>query len=332
MTQNKLARPAMTAIAAVIALSAPSFAQTMGEADAVTSSPAIEVSPAPVVADTLAPVPGADPLAAKAPAKPAARKATTAKPAARTASAAPAAAAAPAATSEPATPAQFEPLPVQAEAAPVPAPVAEPPPIADSSTDPIMPVAGIAGLGLVALVGGGLLLRRRRRRAEDADAALRQQIAGTEPDADGEPAMIVEPELATQPEPELVTAEMEADSAAVEAAVIAAHEPSPEIDGPVTELPEGFDTSEFGLHVQAAYNGPTEDNPSLSLKNRLSRANGLDQLAEREAEAEVAAAAEEEPAIKPVVAPSANGEFLLGGAAAKPSQKPSVPADQSAGT
>jgi hypothetical protein len=337
MTQNKMARPAMTAIAAVNALSTPSFAQTMGEADAVTSSPAIETTPAPVVADTLAPVPVADPLAAETPAKPAARKAATAKAAtarrrpapARTASAVPVAV--PAAPGEAAAAAQLEPQPVQAEAAPVPAPIAAPAPIADSSIDPIIPVAAIAGLGLVALVGGGLIVRRRRRRAEDADAALRQQVAGTEPDADGEPTMIAEPEpeLATapQPEPELVTPEMEAQSEAVEAAVIAAHEPSPEIDGPVTELPEGFDTSEFGLHVQAAYNGPTEDNPSLSLKNRLSRANGMDQLAEREAEAEVAAAADEELAIEP--ASAADGNRLAAGGAAK---KPSVLADQPAGT
>jgi hypothetical protein len=81
--------------------------------------------------------------------------------------------------------------------------------------------------------------------------------------------------------------------------VVAAHEPSPEIDGPVTELPEGFDVSRFGLHTQAAYNGPTEDNASLSLKHRLSRAAAMDQMAERDAEAEVAADAIEDPAAEP---------------------------------
>jgi hypothetical protein len=59
----------------------------------------------------------------------------------------------------------------------------------------------------------------------------------------------------------------------------------------------------------------------------------MDQMAEREAEAEVAAAADdEELAAKPAVAPSDKGDFMLGDAAKKPSQKPSVPADQSAET
>ena len=53
------------------------------------------------------------------------------------------------------------------------------------------------------------------------------------------------------------------------------------IDGPTTDLPEGFDLSKFGPHVQAAYKGPTEDNPSLSLKYRLRRAAALDQMARK---------------------------------------------------
>jgi len=42
-------------------------------------------------------------------------------------------------------------------------------------------------------------------------------------------------------------------------------------------LPSGFDLSRFGPHVQAAYRGPTEDNPSLSLRHRLRRAAAMDQ-------------------------------------------------------
>ena len=61
------------------------------------------------------------------------------------------------------------------------------------------------------------------------------------------------------------------------------------MDGPVTELPEGFDLSKFGHHVQQAYKGPTEDNPSLSLKHRLRKAGGMDQM-ERNMDAEVEAA------------------------------------------
>jgi len=329
--RNLKIHPAMTAIAAVFAFSTPSFAQSTGEPIAVTSAPAIDVTSAPVAADSLAPAPvvdtpaTADPLAPEAAAKPAVRKATTAKPSAarsrpatpRAASAAPAVATAPAATSVPATPSPFEPPPLEAEAVPVPAPIAQPPVTAGTTMkNPLIPIAGVAGLGLLALTGAGLVVRRRRRRAEDAEADARREYVEALPEADAEadPVMVVEP----------ATPAMAAETAAVAAAVIAAHEPSPEIDGPVTELPDDFDVSQFGLHAQAAYNGPTEDNPSLSLKNRLSRANGMDQLAEREAEAEVAAATEEAPAAKPAVAKSASGDFMFGRGGMKPSQKPIV--------
>jgi hypothetical protein len=347
MTQNKKVRPAMTAIAAVIALSSPSFAQSAGEPIAVTSGPAIEVAPAPVtvVPPTLTPVPvvdiqaRADPLAPEAAAKPAARKSATA----RSASAPPSPMAAPAASAEPmiAAPrgtisdpdaaAPVAPLALEPLAEPVQAPVAEPSATSDTDMNGSnIPIAGIGALGIMALVGTGLVLRRRRRRAEDADDAARRELAGTDPDTD--PAMVVgsEPEMIDElrPEPELATpataAEAATVTAAVAAAVVAAHEPSPEIDGPVTELPEDFDVSQFGLHAQAAYNGPTEDNPSLSLKNRLSRANGLDQLAEREAEAEVAADSVDELAAKPAEPRTAIGGLVLGRAQKKPGHKPIV--------
>lgn len=47
--------------------------------------------------------------------------------------------------------------------------------------------------------------------------------------------------------------------------------------GPETRLPPGFDLTQFGPHVRAAYLGPTPDNPFLSLKNRLKRARFYDQ-------------------------------------------------------
>ena len=42
-------------------------------------------------------------------------------------------------------------------------------------------------------------------------------------------------------------------------------------------LPAAFDLSRYGRHVQAAYRGPTADNPSLSLQRRLKRARFFDQ-------------------------------------------------------
>ena len=43
-----------------------------------------------------------------------------------------------------------------------------------------------------------------------------------------------------------------------------------------TDVPEDFETSHFGRHVQAAYAGPTPENPSLSLRKRLKLAGELD--------------------------------------------------------
>jgi len=331
----------MAAIAAVIAVSTPSFAQSAGEPIAVTSAPAIEVAPAPapVTVVPLAPAPVASPLVAEAAAKPAARKATPAtstaaspRPvAASAASAAPKLSATGGRITDPDAAAPTEPLAIQTEVAPVQVPIAEPPATADTNMDgSLLPIAGIGAVGILALVGTGLVVRRRRRRDEDAESAARRELAGTDSDAD--PAMIVEPEPELQPEPVMIdelqpepaTPATPEETAAVAAAVIAAHEPSPEIDGPVTELPENFDTSQFGLHAQAAYNGPTEDNPSLSLKTRLSRANGMDQLAEREAEAEVAADSVEELAAKPVEPRTAVGGLMLGRAGKKPGHKPIV--------
>ena len=54
---------------------------------------------------------------------------------------------------------------------------------------------------------------------------------------------------------------------------------------PVTKLPAGFDISRYGRHAQAAFLGPTPDNPSLSLIRRLKRAAFFDQRERRAAEA-----------------------------------------------
>ncbi len=300
--------PAMTAIAAVLALSSPSFAQSADPTVAETPAPVADVTSTPAVPDALAPEPvavdtAADPLAPKTVAKPASRKTTATKASAaakgvaarsrpapaRTARAAPAAA--PVAAIAPpvaavaapvAQPPAVEPLPVQAEAAPVAAPPAD-----ASEMDAMIPVAAGGGLAVLALVGAGLAMRRRRRRAEAEEAELRAAaLAAAEP----EPAITAEPKL--QPmrtsagglgEPSFGAASTPAFVAgaskmakAPPAVAAAAPEPAPPIDHPVVDLPEGVDVAP-GSHVEAAYAGPTAENPSLSIKKRLKRAAFFDQ-------------------------------------------------------
>ena len=93
--------------------------------------------------------------------------------------------------------------------------------------------------------------------------------------------------------------------------------------------------------MQEAYKGPTEDNPSLSLKNRLTRARGMDQL-ERNLDAEVEAAtgepvlteaemnppAEASAADAPVAdraVEPAQGDLPPSGSDQKPAMRPDVP-------
>jgi len=109
------------------------------------------------------------------------------------------------------------------------------------------------------------LRRRKRRAAEDEEAAMREaELAAID---DAEPAMIAEPE----PEPAPVMVEP-GFVAATAPAVEAASQPSP--DGPAIEPPEDVAP---GSRVEAAYAGPTADNPSLSIKKRLKRAAFFDQ-------------------------------------------------------
>jgi resuscitation-promoting factor RpfA len=197
------------------------------------------------------------------------------------------------------------PRPVEAAPPPVePAPVAvaepAPPPVAEQSALPgidlasldgvianltsesQLPVTGGAALGLLALAGTGMAVRRRKRRREREEFEARQQAldaieAAPEPALDLNPAMEVrEPASHARPEP------------AFNRAAAPAHDPVPDKQAPVTELPDGFDLSRFGPHVQAAYRGPTPDNPSLSLQYRLRRATALDQQERWAAEQEAA--------------------------------------------
>ena len=273
--QTHMLRPVMTAIAAVIALTAtPSIAQSVE-----TTPPIVDTTPAPTTADPLAADPvvttaSPDPIISEiaAPAAATPTKRAT-KPAARS-SAAPTtrsrtiasnnvarpATAAPVAAMA-AAPAPAMPAPVEPEAVPVAAePVAAPAPVAASDSilaNDALPIAGAAGLGLLALLGAGMAMRRRRR---DEDEFGEQEVEYV--DAERE-AMI-------EPTPSFVRAP-QADPVPVAAPLAAA--------AAATTLPSGFDISRFGPNVQAAYRGPTEDNPSLSLKRRLTVGSFLDKKA-----------------------------------------------------
>lgn len=149
----------------------------------------------------------------------------------------------------------------------------------------ILPIVGGGALALLALAGAAVAMRRRRH-SNDA------VYAGDQWAADGDHA-VAEPEAVIPPEPEpLVAAEAEPMSATARRAdwqptdmtsaeTLAMSKPTPRHDliddALTTPLPAGFDLSRFGPHVQAAYRGPTEDNPSLSLRHRLRRAAALDQ-------------------------------------------------------
>ena len=77
-----------------------------------------------------------------------------------------------------------------------------------------------------------------------------------------------------------------------------------------TTLPSGFDISRFGPNVQAAYRGPTEDNPSLSLKRRLTVGSFLDmKAAEAASSAPVATTAK--PAGSPAWAARPDSDFMF---------------------
>jgi hypothetical protein len=275
MTNRKLLnRSGLAAIAAVTALTAtPALAQVADPAP--VSDPAPIVPDAPV-ADTLAPEPAAstttaDPLAPAA-AVPAKRAVKTAAPKrvasstrvvpapVRAVSAAPAPAApAPAAS----TPVDAAPAAPTVIAPPVePAPTVPAQPAAASSTDDMLPIAGAAGLGLLALAGAGLAMRRRRR---DEDVMVEQEWTEPTMTRTVDEPVAVAPVLATAP-----------------VATSAFNWDSPRSDPmPATGL----------TRTELAYQGPTPDNPSLSLKKRLKRAAFFDQR-EREVAAGEAVAVE----------------------------------------
>jgi hypothetical protein len=317
MTYNRAQiRSAMTAIAAVVALSStPLFAQ-----DALAPDPAPEtvsepVTPAP---DPLAPEPTAtEPTAvtktASPPAKaskpvakakvaavrPATASRATATRSSTTAPTAPAATAAPVAAEPIAAPVA---PPVEATAPPAPAP-------ADTASldearqmDTLLEVGGA---GLLALFLGGMALRSRRRRkeeerVEEAKWAYIEDHPAEEAEVAPEPAFVRAPTPMHDPVP--------ATSAALAGAL-------------ATKLPNGFDLSRFGPHVQAAYRGPTPDNPSLSLKYRLRRASALDQQERRAANQSGTRPATQAPR-RPAWATHDEAKFMLRRAGTNNAAKP----------
>ena len=276
MTYAKLQhRMGATAIAAVLVLSStPLAAQEVPSTDAppvgtTTAEPVADPAPA---ADPLAPAseaetsatteaakaaPAPKPVAKRAVAKPAR---TAERSATRAAAPTPAPVAEAAPSSEPPAPA---PTPLAAaEPAPAVEPVAPAEPVNGVNMDEALPVAGGAGALILALAGVGMAVRRRRRR-EDENADLDLQHYAETTDA------ALRPMVAEKPAPE----------------------PAPSWSEPViqpkadpvmpsrmdpTAVSDDFDTSGFGRHVQAAYAGPTPENPSLSLRKRLKLATELD--------------------------------------------------------
>lgn len=293
--QNPL-RPGLTAIAAVLALSStPLVAQTADPAPAapvivtpppvVTPAPAVTAAAAAPASISNAPAPvsvelGPDPAATAEPA-PTVQAAPRATPRVATAAPRVAAPATPAAAPEP-QPAPVAPAPVVAQTAPVPSPIAapEPAPVAATApmtqTDPtadILPIAGAAGAVALLLAGGAFAVGRRRREKDAVTYAPETVSTPAEPN--------VAPMTAAQTMP------LAAAPATYAAPPVSPRRHEVSGDAPVTAIPSGFDLSRFARHTQAAYRGPTPENPSLSLRRRLKRANFFDQRERMAAQGEL---------------------------------------------
>lgn len=298
-------RLATTAIVAALAISStPLLAQDAPPPDTSVETP---VTPA---TDPLAPEPATDtsvaPETTVAPeTSPAARERTPARTTRTTSRASTPRAASTAAAAPPATVAASEPVADPPAAAPAPIEAAPPVAVEPSAArqmqmNTILPILGAVAIALLMLAAAAAIVvrRRRRRRYETYDIGVHDEA-----------------------ESPAAPAELSPEPAFVPAVAVAAPAPAPVHDpifssapasAPTTELPEGFDLSRFGPHMQAAYRGPTPDNPSLSLKYRLRKAAALDQRERATGAQEVetarpaAIAARQEPA-------PAGGDFMLRG-------------------
>lgn len=282
-------RPGMTAIVAAVAMtSTPLLAQDVApaaEAAPVTVAPAPATLPdAPAAAaaasapSSAAPVTGnqlfpqirvnmddaavAEEAAAPAAASPvAAQRASVARTERRATPVTPTVAPAAAPTTLPpaaatvASPPAAPPVPAERVASPAAPDAVQPSPATLSGND--YAVAGAAGLGVLALLGGSFLLLRRRRR-DGAWTDEEDTLVAAEADR-----------TATLAAESFVAAPVMASAPAMAAAPLAG-----------TPAPAGVE----GRHVKAAYAGPSAENPSLSLKKRLKRARALDMMERRMAE------------------------------------------------
>lgn len=317
MYTRKQYRLGSTAIAAVLAFSSTSLA---AQAVPSTETPPVEATttapePAAPAADPLAPA--AEPAVTTAPAEttatttkadaaPAAKKVvkkSAAKPVRtgqRTAAkAAPTQAVAPVA--EPAAaPAVETPVPTPApvaaaEPAPEVAPVAEAQPARDAELKEALPIAGGAGALILALAGAGMAVRRKRRKEDE-------EFEHNWLDND---ELVLADEVDS--EPQRLQSSWDPPVRAPSAVPMpAAMEP--------TAVSDDFDTSDFGRHVKAAYEGPTPENPSLSLRKRLKIAGELDRR-ER-----LNLAAEPVQATKPVTAAKPEKMAMSFGGTATPAK------------
>ena len=279
-------RAAMTALAAVIALSsAPLLAQTAPETTppATTATPVPDSTPAATTPSEPSAASASDPLAPKPTATPtrSTRSTTTHRTAsvARPTKASAPVARAPVRTTAAAPAPALSPAPAES-AAPAPIPVADvpaAPPTAVAATptaqespaglNSMLPILGAVGLALLALMVIGMAMRNRRRRNEE-------ELAAAEP---YEPALDEAPAQA----PVVATS----DPLFAEPAFVATAAPAA-ASAPVEFLPAGAapaatpspcDDAAPGSRVEAACEGPTEDNPSLSIKKRIKRAQFFDQ-------------------------------------------------------
>lgn len=285
-----LARPRLTAIAAVLALSStPLFAQEIDPAAAspateAVTPPATDPVPTATASDPLAPVAAetttaAPRAAATRTARAPARRAATATTQPARPSAAPAAPETAGTTAPAATP-PVAPVPAEALAANPMTPDVAPPQNGEAAVDmdQALPIAGAAGLALVGLAGLGLAMRRRRRRASDADEGLSYSEAH----------MWHEPTLAraVPAAGPATAAAMQLHDDGVRAGNVTASAggwttPSAFSWGAAPAMPAAAamaaDRRRSESRIDAAMRGPTPDNPSLSLKKRLRRAAFFDQ-------------------------------------------------------